>query len=294
MRRKLALLASTALAGGMWIAPALADVSVTVTVDKQKTITVSEEITINKDVSITVTDIVTLEGFAEAEAVVNATVQNNTVDLQLGGDVNGDFNKRWATIDDSINDNIGVIIGLNQDVGDNANQGNVVSAALTDIGTDPDQSALAHAQSAVDQKNSDNDVFMIGTLPGSPGNRPVPPATVRFDWHVLASITDSIDGNLGVIQVNQNAGNNPNQHNVLSLAVGVDAGVALGEGDLGQENSGNKVSDYNTYKSAQIDGSVTGNIGIVSVNQNAGHNNNQAAVITIAATVASTNLLPSP
>ena len=329
MKNKLALLAATVLAGGVLAAPALADVTVTVDVEKDKIIDVTENVSINKHVTVTVTFAPGFEGLAEADALVNATIDDHDVLLVLPGFVDPDdsggsvalgasYTKRLADIDDSINDNLGVVLQFNQDVGDNSNQGNVVSAALTDVDDQPDtpnnvgvESVVAHAEAGVDQKNTNNDTFVVADFPdpdledeprpGPDPDNPIPgpgseanEALLPGHFHFRAEITDSVNRNIGVIHVNQNAGIDNNQHNVLALAVGLSAGLALGEGALGQENAHNTVQDFNTYKRSVIDNSVSSNTGVVGVNQNSGHNNNQAAVINIAATTAATQLVPIP
>ena len=309
MNRKLALIASTVLAGGIMAAPALADVDVFATVDKDKVISVTENISITKFVTVNVEFITTFEGLSEADALVNATTSGHTVLLSLGGSLpndgpNDDFRKRVANITTSIVGNTGVILQVNEAVGDNVNQGNVVSGSFTDLPAGPDpaaiQSVVTWSEAFVDQKSTNNTVKMAATLPGvpGPGGRPIPRdplnPTVFSDFHIRAALDRSVTGNTGVIHVNQNAGTNTNQHNVLAFAVGLSSGLALGEAGLGQENSGNDVEDFNTYKSAQILASVNTNTGVVGVNQNSGHNNNQAAVINIAATTAATTLVPTP
>lgn len=313
LRGKLMLLAATALVGGVlavpaMVSPVLADVNVTVAVDKDKSTLVSVTVDINKDIDIDVNLISTLDGLAQSDAFVNAISTGNTVDLGLLGCVEGEggcsFTKRLASITGSLLGNTGVI-QVNQDVGDNANQGNVVSAALVDVanveppplpggGPAPDpifEASVAHAEAAVDQKSTNNTTEFEATFPGFPDDED--PLT-GDDFHVRAEIIGSVNGNTGIMMVNQNAGQNTNQHNVLSLAVGIDAAVALAEGDLGQESSGNDVTDITTFKRALIDGSINGNAGIVAVNQATGHNNNQATVITVAATSAASALVPGP
>jgi len=305
LRGKLMLLAATALVGGVlavpaMVSPVLADVNVTVSVDKDKTTFVSVSVDINKDIEIDVNLISNLDGLAQSDAFVNAISTNNIVDLGLfDGPDDNDFTKRLASITGSLSGNTGVI-QLNQDVGDNANQGNVISAALVDVANIPPaagvddpifESAVAHAEAAVDQKSTNNTTEFEATFPGFPDEAD---PLVDTDFHVRAEIIDSVIGNTGIIMVNQNAGQNTNQHNVLSLAVGIDAAVALAEGDLGQESSGNDVTDITTFKRSLIDGSINGNAGIVAVNQATGHNNNQATVMTVAATSAASALVPGP
>jgi len=93
-------------------------------------------------------------------------------------------------------------------------------------------------------------------------------------------------GNAGVLTINQAAGNMNNQANALSIALSLDAGVALSEADLGQFNTGNTVHETNVGtnlegaepKTARITASVNGNSGVVGVNQSSGNMANQAIV----------------
>jgi len=301
LRGKLMLLAATALVSGVlavpaMVSPALADVNVTVSVDKDKSTLVSVSVDINKDIEIDVNLVSHLDGLAQSDAFVNALSTGNLVNLGLNTepeDIN--FTRRLASITDSLTGNVAVI-QVNQDVGDNANQGNVISAALVDVQDLPAteilfEASVAHAEAAVDQKSTNNTTLFEASFPGFPdeGN-----PLVETDFHVRAEIIGSVSGNTGIIMINQNAGQNTNQHNVLSLAVGIDAAVALAEGDLGQESSGNDVTDITTFKRALIQESITGNSGIVAVNQATGHNNNQATVMTVAATSAASALVPGP
>ncbi len=252
--------------------PALADVTVTTVITKEKDISVTETLTKVKEVFINVLTEDLLEGAAEVSAVVNVTNRENLVDrdTRLVG-----FNiERFATIEDSINTNSGVL-GLNQDVGNMVNQANVVSVGITESPT-----AFTEAQAHVDQRNLDNDVFQ--------NELTFDPATPDRS----ATITGSISGNTGIVGVNQNAGNMNNQTNAVALAVGLNAIVALSEADLGQVNSGNRVEESATVKLDLIQNSISGNAGIVSVNQSSGNMNNQAAVVSFAALTSSVSISP--
>lgn len=321
---KLAL--ATVLAAGL-AGPALADVTVFVTVDKTKDISITETISITKIVDINVLIDVELARAAEADVNVNQGISFNLVDrdvssLVVGGppgtdpllEVLLDSGQilRVALIEDSIgstttgDNNIGVT-GVNQDVGAFANQGNIWSVALTN--EDPAAPSLfTDAQVEVSQRNTGNDVLYIDNPDGSveePLNGPV---------SINASIIDSIDGNLGITGVNQNAGNMSNQVNAVAIAAGavlVDANgtsdpppntdfldfgaddltgaaVALSEAALGQENVGNEVTETTeagTDKQASISVALVGNLGITQVNQAAGNNANQANLVSISAFV---------
>lgn len=304
LRKKLMLLAATAITSGLLAAPAFADVNVKAVIDKDKIITVTEQISITKDIDIDVTFTGDLQGLGESDALVNASIIGNQTDLRLPGsqeEVGDDnFTKRRAKIGSedvgadtgAMNKNDGVVLQVNQDVGENANQGNILSAAVTDVEDGPATgraSAVAHAEAGVSQVIDDNQTILTAEFPSLDGF-----PNEDSDFHVVASVRDSMNDNIGaIVQANQNAGQNANQHNVVSVAVGLDAGLALGEAALGQENSSNEIIDLNTFKTAIVDNSMNSNQGIVSLNQNAGHNNNQATVINIAATSQAQGLTPN-
>lgn len=324
MRKKLVLLAATALVSGLVAVPAMiatpasADVNVTVFIEKDKTITINEFISIDKTITVKVDLVQNLEGLAESDALVNASSNGNNVNLQLGDFSDFSFfddldsTRRLALIKDSLGSgggiNEGVIVQLNQDVGDNANQGNVVSAALVDVVSDGNvnngiEGAVAHSQAEVEQESKNNTTILFAELPEGPvenDSEPFPGAAGGDepdlgDFHVAAVVKGSINGNDGVvIQANQNAGQNTNQHNVLSAAVGLDALVALADSSLGQESSNNTITDINTFKTSLLDTSMNLNVGIVNLNQSTGHNNNQATVINLAVTSAAAALQPPP
>jgi hypothetical protein len=98
-------------------------------------------------------------------------------------------------------------------------------------------------------------------------------------------ITDSINGNEGVTEVNQAAGNMNNQLNAAAIAVCLDGAVALSEADLGQASWGNIVLEYNTDKTALISGSVNSNTGVTFVNQTSGNMANQANNLSLSASL---------
>ena len=118
-----------------------------------------------------------------------------------------------------------------------------------------------------------------------------------------AVIANSINGNLGIVNVNQSAGTANNQANMVALAVSLvdeedeGGGVALAEADLGQVNAFNRVQESDSdptsgsdpflgiNKSATIVGSVNNNTGIVNVNQGAGNMANQANNVSAAAVI---------
>lgn len=313
MKKLATALAGIVLAGGM-AAPALADVTAIASINKTDTISVSENIHITKEASVLVVlaDTVTtdanghlvttpllLAGAAEANAIVNVDNHNNIVGpdyIGQTGETGVINNKRFAGIggtngDDagSVNGNQG-IVQLNQDVGDNTNQGNVVALAFTAV-----QHSFADAETGGDQKNQNNAVSerAKSTLPGAVSGDPRNLDNAYYDD--IAQIENSINDNIGIVGVNQNAGNDNNQTNQVAAAIGVNPQLALAEGALGQVNAHNTEKAENSVKYDEIGHSVNGNQGVVNVNQSVGNMNNQMNGFAIAAATSSastvTNIL---
>jgi hypothetical protein len=266
--------------------PARADVTVTATIDKKVAIRVIENIIIRKWISIDVEQTFNVDGTAEAEALANVVNTGSTVD---GQDVapSGDFTdfemQLHALIDGgtgSLKGNTGVI-GVNQDVGNMVNQGNIV--VVTGI---RDLPAFVDSQAEVDQINTFNSVtdFEGVVLPGE--TRPSegdPNALNLFDVRKTARILNSIQNNSGVVNVNQNSGNMNNQTNAVAMAIGFGAVLALSESALGQENSNNFIKEVETVKLGLIRNSINNNSGVVNVNQSTGNMNNQATALSFSA-----------
>jgi hypothetical protein len=276
-----------AVAGTM--SPAAADVDVHAFIHKDKDITVIERITVTKNVGIAVASVFVLPAAAEAQAVMNITNDGSEVNgtdasqpTSQTPDHTDDYNIHLhATAVGSINENTGVW-GFNQDVGNMTNQGNVVSVA----GIADELFAVADAQAHADQKDTNNTSTEFEKLKNTEGDpvtitEDINPSTFLVNKEAL--LDDSVNGNTGVINVNQNAGNMNNQTNGVAAAIGEGAVVALSDADLGQLNSGNHVDELETVKTATINGSINGNTGVVNVNQSTGNMNNQGNVVSIAA-----------
>jgi len=302
------LLATTAVGLALGLLPAtgaMADVFVTATITKTATIDVTETVFKFKQATINVTfNNQDLVGAAEANAVANVSNTNNVVSFALGngtflgsalgstlGAIATNFFQgldgastamlifKSASITDSINGNQG-IVGVNQDVGNMANQSNIVAFA-TDVSV-PVGNTFANSQADISQDNQSNFVWHVEPVFTGSG----PPTNLS------ATISDSINSNTGVVGVNQNAGNMNNQTNSLALAVGPDAVYALAEANLGQENAHNIVMELNTGKAESISGSVNHNTGIVQVNQSVGNMNNQASAFSISVLTSSVSISP--
>jgi hypothetical protein len=100
---------------------------------------------------------------------------------------------KTATIEQSVDSNDGVV-GVNQNAGNNNNQANGVAMAVGE------GSHVALAESALGQVNTLNTNIAV--------------ETVHADL-----ITESVNGNSGVVGVNQTVGNNNNQGAVTSFSV---------------------------------------------------------------------------
>jgi len=297
MRNTQTAVAALLLLGGM-AAPALADVTAIADISKTETITVNESITITKLATITVVlggglvsgpestlqnTPLLLPGAAEANALANVTDTFNVTgpDFLVGTTGNARNDKATSDIDTSVNSNQG-IVQLNQDSGNNSNQGNNVALAFTAV-----QKSFADAEAGASQDNEHNFASSRGTtsLPFTTSPPPDPASLPASDFNTISIINGSINSNLGIVGVNQNSGNMNNQTNEVAIAIGVNPLLALGEASLGQENTHNFVKAANSVRSDQMTGSVDSNHGIVNVNQSAGNMNNQATTFAIAAAI---------
>jgi hypothetical protein len=298
---------------------ASADVNVLANIYKSKDITVTETVTITKTVNLEAVVGSVPNKAAESTGIIN---QANYGNLDCGN---------CAEKNDTISNSIGGgsdganpgIINVNQASGNMNNQGNAVSVAwdfdppapgpvpVPPVVPPPQangDSSFANSQAHVDQKNgayNQPETTGEGVTIGYSSNT-VDAVNLLFRDAV---ITNSINHNTGIVNVNQATGNNNNQANNVSLAVSLlkdpnpgpppvveGGGVALAEADLGQLNTGNHnwESDANgvagteifgIHKSATIDGSVSNNTGIVGVNQAAGNMANQANNVSAALVV---------
>jgi hypothetical protein len=324
MKKLLLMTAATfALSGAA--APAFSDDFTFWNVEKGKFTEINDITQIEKTINVYVTDTLELNSNAQALVTVNSAIQGDTVTFatvnQLGTDntglftasgpgggvtVNsvplvgsgvlfdgdqGDFDiHRASTITGSVDRDEGVG-QLNQDSGNNSNQGNAISAAfvfdkngtpavesntsLTSINGD-----VAEAEAYVEQLDTGNSSYHIeGTTP-----------TASTGPNISATLTGSFDGDTGVYFGNQNAGNMNSQHNALAAAVGDYTATALADAGLNQVNSGNIMFEINTVKADSITGSLDGDVGIVAFNQSVGNMNNQATVVNVAALASSVGL----
>jgi len=250
------------LIGALALIPALAfaDVDIDVDIEKDKTKVVYEKLVKFKLAVVVALVVQITDNAAESETLVN---QTNT----------GNFEFDLFAFSESlgfVSGNSG-ITGVNLSSGNMNNQANAVSVAVaglsasTNGGIDDSRlfigGSFAESQAAADQKNERNDI--------------------------LTKFSDSLSGlsvsdNSGITGVNQSSGSMNNQANAVSVAVGARPGIALSEADLGQVNAWNTVINIASVSLASAE--VSGNTGITGVNQSSGHMNNQANVVSVAAT----------
>jgi hypothetical protein len=283
-------MALTAVSGLLVLGtPALADLDLTVNVNKTKNVQVDVFLDVFKDIDIIVSLDEQYDGAAEAHALANVTNLGNTVDAcvdscegegSIGGQGRAENDNGIATynldldalISDSVQNNEG-IVGVNQDVGNMVNQANILAFARTEF-TSEDGLIVSDAEAEIDQVNSENTAMQWEILPDDP---------IFDDPDHAATITGSVNNNNGIVGVNQNSGNMNNQTNAVAMVIGEGNAVVLTEAALGQENSFNEVVGVNTVKIDLLTDSVNGNSGVVSVNQSVGNMNNQGSAIAFGA-----------
>lgn len=301
MKLKTVLYAGVATTALFIANSASADVFVEADINKTKDITVTQNVTINKTIDLDVAVSILPEKAAEADGIIN---QVNT-DNEACGNCAEKRDEIVNSIGGGGQGNIG-LVNVNQSAGNMNNQGNAVSVAVDAIkdppsvpppppGTppvDPGGSGFANSQAHIEQVNGQEGEEGEGNLVD----------TVNLLFRD-ALIQTSINGNLGIVNVNQSAGNMNNQANLVAIAVSLvdeedsGGGVALAEADLGQVNVANIVRESDSdptstsspflgiNKSAVITGSVNNNTGIVNVNQGAGNMANQANNVSAAAVI---------
>ena len=288
------VLSSAAAVAMLAAGTASADVLLYWDVDKNKRIDIDIVVAKFKFAEVFVLFDRELEGAAEAHAFGNQWNAFNTVTFANERAAEDMIIRKSAITADSFNENEG-IMQANQDAGNMVNQGNAASISLTasdpaNVGTDL-QGTFVHSEAFAEQVNVRNSTYHHERNPFTGDARTVeeviavdpadlPTAVPGF---LTADINDSFNNNMGVLQFNQNNGNTNNQYNALAAAIGDDAAYALADAGIAQVNAANFVDDRNTIKYDNIRRSFNGNQGTVAVNQAAGHHNNQATVVSIAA-----------
>ncbi len=139
----------------------------------------------------------------------------------------------------------------------------------------------AEADAIANQSNQENEV--TGVDGGA------------FGIQKAADITNSVNGNQGVVGLNQDTSNMVNQANLVSLALTntgygtEEASLTNSQAEAEQINTANSVTHFEVLDvdlvpdlTASIEGSINDNSGVVGVNQNAGNMNNQLNALALA------------
>jgi len=144
------------------------------------------------------------QGFAHAQAEATQTNGGLGEAQGVANDVEAvDLVFRNSVITDSVNNNVGVSF-VNQATGNNANQLNELALAFSER---PSGTAIAEA---------DLGQFNLGNRVGEGDSGSDPSAPIGIHKSVL--VTASLNNNVGIFGVNQSAGNNGNQANIVSVA----------------------------------------------------------------------------
>jgi hypothetical protein len=145
----------------------------------------------------------------------------------------------------------------------------------------------AEADAIANQLNENN---VVTGVDGVRDNR-----ASAFGIQKAADITNSVNGNQGVVGLNQDTSNMVNQANLVSLALTntgngtEEASLTNSQAEAEQINTFNRVTHFEVLDvdltpdlTASIEGSINDNSGVVGVNQNAGNMNNQLNALALA------------
>jgi hypothetical protein len=180
-------------------------------------------------------------------AMDGVSAQALVTQIQIGNAMKEGLNPSVSMVRESFQSNRG-IIGANQNTGNLNNQANV--QVIAHVSGEP---TIRLGEATVEQRLVDNTIVTSGAA--------------RKDL-----IENSFGGMVGIIGINQSAGNLNNQANVVVLTLGKGSGVvALEDSSLGKVNTGNKLMPGPTGpKSDVIVGSFAGFRGLAQVSQSAG------------------------
>ena len=158
-------------------------------------------------------------GFANSQAHIEQV--NGEENEQGGGNLVDTVNLlfRDALIENSINDNQG-IVNVNQSPGQMNNQANLVSVAVSFVSLEDGAGGVALSEADLGQVNVANDAQESDSDPTSTSNPLV-------GINKTATIDGSINGNHGIVNVNQASGNMANQANNVSAAAVIIGGSPL-------------------------------------------------------------------
>lgn len=195
--------------------------------------------------------------------VPDSRVMAEVVKKQINED--NSFTASGVDYKDLIQDSFSSFQGIgqvNQSAGSMNNQGNVVSAAVTNK-----EAAWANAEVIDYQLNDGLNVVK---------NDPAPDPYVD-------KIDNSFNKFSGVGQANQAAGFGNNQNNIVAIAFSTGgAKVAESDVNLDQINVNNRIGDYNVTRTNTVTNSYNGFTGIGQANQSTGNFNNQSNIVAFA------------
>lgn len=240
---------------------AMADVDVRTDVEKCWDADVDVEVNINKNILLVVKQIEQVDTSAEADVTKNDLIED--VDLDLSATA-----AQAQLLNNAFTDAVG-IISVNQAPGYANNQGNGIAIAYASV-IDPALDAFLNASAHV-EKDIDGEI--------------------EIETEDVVVMDNTITNNalmnaVGVISVNQAAGNANNQDNAVAMAIGTDPVASLAEADLGLDIDDVDI-DIDTCATIDVvsESGFQFATGVISLNQASGSANNQANCLAI--TVAS-------
>lgn len=261
------------------VGTALADIN-----DPIKGITVDANFIKDKDTYVTENIYREKAVFLQATIAPEVTKMSEALSMANqwtgGNEMSEAFTRRTDTITNAVNSNTGLTI-LNQTAGDLNNQASSASGAANagNAGV-----VYSEAQSGAEQNSkgntlSEQNLTWFSSDPNGIDGDPNAPTRLAGK---TATISNAIKNNLGVVHVNQSVGNMNSQANTLALATSFgEGGIVITDAVLGQQQTGNQVTEYNVLREAILTDAVKNNTGIVSLNQSAGSLSNQANVVAI-------------
>jgi hypothetical protein len=274
-----AIVASLAFGTGV----AQADVFVTATADKVKTVTVDKTIYIDKFVTVFANVFTENDGTSEQDIFANQRNQFNFYEEEAG------------TANNTILDSFGGASGEQATIQNNGSNNNnlnsdSLSYANSQSGSATGPGVFSDAEVNIEQLNG-----LFEEPPEEPdGTSMLPTDQDGRGVNVFESIegstyTNNIDasyvGAAGVAKVIQENGSNNNNFNGVAIALGDQTTFALDEVNAGQFNNFNFANVRALDRANNINASFTTYNGIVAVIQDNGSNNNNANSSAISASL---------
>jgi len=283
---------------------ALADVDVKTKIDKNVCINEKINPTIDKCVYLGVKQLAPVDSSAQADVTKNdALVGNVVVEIPKVTPGNQILEEPdivtpvtpTAELSDWVFQESTGVISVNQATGNCNNQGNAVAIAYAN-NNPAFLMASAHIEKEIGTSDTKLDPGLIATLvewlrkdDRDLANLGGTNIVVGIQTPRSNEISDNAFQNaVGVIGVNQSAGNVNNQDNAVALAVGGDPTATLAEADLGMVVANSIVVEKACTKTDQIDDYAFQLArGVIGVNQSSGNCNNQGNSVAVVVTALS-------